>query len=76
VGINGLTEIETPGKKNIQIVIPSICYIKSSNNGTGGFANYSVSGGCSTLFNNGYLAFVEITGDAHIIAVSYAGTGG
>lgn len=65
------------GNEIIQVVIPSICFIRSANDGTAGFSIYNVSGGCSTIFNNNLCACVEITSsDAVIKAISNAGGSG
>lgn len=78
VGPDGLATLSGAfGNSTIQVIIPSICFIKSSNNGAAGFINYSTSGGCSTLFNNGFYACVEITSSgATIIAPSGTNSGG
>lgn len=60
----------------IEVVVPSICFIKSGSGGTSGFNSFSVSGACSTMFNNNYVACVEISGIGEIIAVSNIASGG
>ena len=73
VGVNGLNTVHNTSA-TVSIVVPSLCFARSSNYFAGGTA--SLTGGVQNLFSNTSLAALYITDSATIIIASVAEGGG